>query len=197
MAMTKELVITSIVITPSTGAVQVLQAQRIFEDGTELATVPAPAVDLRPGDALDGLPLAVEAAVAALWGQDWVQAYAKKVLTELAASQAQLQAAHAQALEAATQRERELAQLAQQLDARRATLAAARAELDEEATVLDTRAAQVSADRLAIAGQRDEIRRQKPELASRMAELATALPAQDTKPRTPSVLERAGKSGGK
>lgn len=192
MGMTKELVTTSIVITPGTGAVQLLQAQRIVEDGAELTTVPAPAVDLRPGDALDGLPPEVVAIVTAAWTPALVQQHTAALLADLAASQAQLQAAHAQALATATERERELTQLAQQLDARRATLAAARAELDEEAAVLDTRAAQVSADRLTIAGQRNEIRRQKPELASRMAELATALPAQDTKPRTPSVLERAG-----
>lgn len=196
MAITKELAITSVVITPGTGQVEVHRVQILTEDDRELTRTPEPTLQLQPGDALDGLPLAVEAAVAALWGQDWVQAHTHKALAELAASQARLQAEHAKALDAAARRTSELAQLTQQLDARRATLDAARAELDAEAAVLHSRAAQVSTDRLAIAGQRDEIRRQKPELASRMAELATALPAQDPKPRTPSVLERAGKPGG-
>ena len=198
MAITKELAIASIVITPATGAVRVEQVQRVLEDGHELASTPGPTLQLQPGDALDGLPPAVQASVAALWGQDWVQAHTRRVLDELAASQVRLQAEHAAALQAAADRTAELARLAQQQDAQRAALAAAQAELDEERRVLEDRAAQVSADRLVIAGQREHIRKQKPELASRMAELAADLPAQDTTtPRTPSVLERAGGTKGK
>lgn len=197
MAITKALAVASIVVTPGTGQVDVHRVQIITEDDRELTRTPEPALHLLPGAELDGLPPEVVAIVTAAWTPALVQQHTAALLAELAASLAQLQAVHAQALDAAAKRDSELAQLTQQLDARRATLAAARAELDEEAAVLDTRATQVSTDRLTIAGQRDEIRRQKPELASRMAELATALPAQDTKPRTPSVLERAGKTGGK
>lgn len=87
MAITKELAIASIVITPATGAVRVEQVQRVLEDGHELASTPGPTVQLQPGDALDGLPPAVQASIAALWGQDWVQAHTRRVLDELAISQ--------------------------------------------------------------------------------------------------------------
>ncbi len=85
MAITKELAIASIIITPATGAVRVEQVQRVLEDGHELASTPGPTVQLQPGDALDGLPPAVQASIAALWGQDWVQAHTRKALDELAA----------------------------------------------------------------------------------------------------------------
>ena len=38
MAITKELAIASIIITPATGAVRVEQVQRVLEDGHELAS---------------------------------------------------------------------------------------------------------------------------------------------------------------
>jgi len=165
MAITKELAIASIVITPGTGQVDVHRVQIITEDDRELTRTPEPTLQLQPGDALDGLPLAVQASIAAFWGQDWVQAHTRRVLDELAASQVRLQAEHAAALQVAAERTAELARLAQQQDAQRAALQAAQAELDEERRVLEDRASQVSADRLVIAAQRDHIRKQKPELA--------------------------------